>query len=111
MRPGRREGLGTQAICRSGPTANRRLCARAHLKHAVHVCDARRVDTQRLVERRRALRCRKEGILSGVRPARRCRAAERRRRKRYMQGKGPTGDRVHGTLGAHPKHVAHVCDA
>eukprot|EP00964_Phaeocystis_antarctica_P010952 scaffold6018_cov51-Phaeocystis_antarctica.AAC.3 len=64
--------------------------AGAHKKHDAHACDAGRVETQRLVERRRALRCRKEGILSGVRPARRCRAAERRRRKRYMQGKGPT---------------------
>eukprot|EP00964_Phaeocystis_antarctica_P010953 scaffold6018_cov51-Phaeocystis_antarctica.AAC.4 len=30
----------------------------AHIKHAVHGCDFGRVETQRLVERRRALRCR-----------------------------------------------------
>ena len=38
----------------------------AHEKHLKHVCDARRVEGQRLVERRRFLRSRKEGIGRGA---------------------------------------------
>eukprot|EP00964_Phaeocystis_antarctica_P063586 scaffold38171_cov50-Phaeocystis_antarctica.AAC.6 len=37
----------------------------AHVKHAPHVCDAGRVKTQRLVERRRRLPSQKEGMLRG----------------------------------------------
>ena len=39
----------------------------AHPKHAAHVCDAGRVETQRLVKRRRFLPSRKVGIRSGAR--------------------------------------------
>ena len=38
----------------------------AHRKHAGHVHDARRVEAQRLVERRRALPSRKEGMRCGA---------------------------------------------
>ena len=40
---------------------------RAHGEHAIHVRDAGGVEAQRLVERRRALPSRKEGMRSGVR--------------------------------------------
>ena len=36
--------------------------AQAHIKHSGHACDFRRVETQRLVERQRGLRCRGEGL-------------------------------------------------
>jgi len=39
----------------------------AHLEHAGHVCDLGGVEAQRLVERRRALPSRKEGMRYGAR--------------------------------------------
>ena len=39
----------------------------AHAEHSAHVCDARRIEGQRLVERLRALFSRKEGIRCGGR--------------------------------------------
>jgi len=39
--------------------------AEPHLKHSLHVCDAGRVETQRLVERRRRLPSPKGGMLRG----------------------------------------------
>eukprot|EP00964_Phaeocystis_antarctica_P141543 scaffold106602_cov51-Phaeocystis_antarctica.AAC.1 len=39
----------------------------AHLQHAAHVRDAGRVEAERLVERRRALPSRKEGVQCGAR--------------------------------------------
>ena len=39
-----------------------RAGAEPHLKHVIHLCDARRVDTQQLVERIRALPSPKAGI-------------------------------------------------
>eukprot|EP00964_Phaeocystis_antarctica_P009640 scaffold5248_cov49-Phaeocystis_antarctica.AAC.3 len=39
----------------------------AHVEHAVHVRDAGRVEAQRLVERRRVLPSRKEGVRCGAR--------------------------------------------
>eukprot|EP00964_Phaeocystis_antarctica_P057079 scaffold33736_cov50-Phaeocystis_antarctica.AAC.3 len=39
----------------------------AHLEHAVHVRDAGRVEAERLVEGRRALPSRKEGVRCGAR--------------------------------------------
>eukprot|EP00964_Phaeocystis_antarctica_P059251 scaffold35177_cov64-Phaeocystis_antarctica.AAC.2 len=39
----------------------------AHVEHVVHGCDTRRVEAQRLVERRRFLPSRKEGVRCGAR--------------------------------------------
>ena len=39
--------------------------AEPHVKHVLHVCDAGRVETQRLVERRRRLPSPKGGMLRG----------------------------------------------
>ena len=39
----------------------------AHGEHVVHGCDAGRVEAERLVERRRVLRSRKEGVRCGAR--------------------------------------------
>eukprot|EP00964_Phaeocystis_antarctica_P072477 scaffold44333_cov59-Phaeocystis_antarctica.AAC.5 len=64
---------------------------RAHEEHAVHVHDAGRVEAQRLVELRRVLPGRKEGII--MRCGARCGPGggmERRRRKRRVHGEGPT---------------------
>ena len=83
----------------------------AHLKHALHVSDARRVDTQRLVERGRALpRVQREGIDEG---AAGCQEAGGRlggglsdvqREPDWWVG-------GMGRRGAHRKHVLHVSDA
>ena len=55
----------------------------AHLKHPLHRCDAGRVETQRLVERRRFLPSRKEGTMRGeVRDGRREGGAAARRKRR-----------------------------
>ena len=45
----------------------RRARGGAHREHVAHVCDAGRVETQQLVERRRVLPSRKEGIRRGAR--------------------------------------------
>eukprot|EP00964_Phaeocystis_antarctica_P079951 scaffold49868_cov57-Phaeocystis_antarctica.AAC.4 len=69
----------------------------AHPKHAVHICDAGRVEAQRLEEGRRAGReagGRREG--GGASSA---------------QGRLNCGGCWQGTRGAHPKHVLHVVDA
>ena len=60
----------------------------AHLKHARHVCDAGRVEAQRLVERRRALpsKKRKHSQRGGVRAGR----VSGRRRGRKQCRKAPT---------------------
>ena len=76
----------------------------AHPKHAAHSCDIGRVETQRLVERRRTL------------PSRRRRAQPHVGcRTRLLDiGKGkccPTRGGAQGTRGAHPKHARHACDA
>eukprot|EP00964_Phaeocystis_antarctica_P040475 scaffold23131_cov61-Phaeocystis_antarctica.AAC.6 len=43
-----------KAACREDPSRKwEQGTRRAHVKHAVHVCDAGRVETERLVERRR----------------------------------------------------------
>ena len=41
----------------------RRARGGAHVEHVLHGCDARCVETQRLVVRRRALRCRGGGMV------------------------------------------------
>ena len=62
----RREDVGAaaQVTCKEDPTGEwiARACAEPHPKHAPHVCDAGRVETQRLVERRRVLPSPKGGI-------------------------------------------------
>ena len=80
-----------------------------HVKHVAHIRDAGRVEAQRLVERRRILPSRKEGIRCGARCAggeaggRRAAHAACRRRLDCRVG------RARG--GAHGEHVVHVCDA
>ena len=49
----------------------------AHLEHVLHVCDAGRVEAQRLFERRRELPSRTEGIRCGAR----CRSCQVGRRE------------------------------
>eukprot|EP00964_Phaeocystis_antarctica_P028390 scaffold16009_cov32-Phaeocystis_antarctica.AAC.1 len=61
----KRRGAATaHAACRREPEwGSVGQCTRgAHIEHAAHVCDAGRVETQRLVERRRGLPSRKERI-------------------------------------------------
>ena len=70
MRVERRKGRGAaaaHAACRRGPEWGSvgRGTRAAHIKHLVHGCDAERVEAQRLVERRRGLPRRKEGIRGG----------------------------------------------
>ena len=84
----------------------------AHVEHVLHGCDLGRVEAQRLVERRRVLPSRKEGI--------RCRARYRLGGRRAWGGGGASsmhtgrarlkaGDP--GTLGAHLKHALCGCEA
>ena len=72
-----------------------RARAGAHIKHAVHACDAGRVEAQRLVERNRVLPSRKERAFDAAKGAAReaggCGAAMGRRwRKRHVHEEGPT---------------------
>ena len=78
----------------------------AHLKHAVHARDARRVESQRQVERGRALPSPKGGMLRG-------------RQETGGRGGGGLSDAQRGPdwgvggtgrRGAHVKHVPHVRD-
>eukprot|EP00964_Phaeocystis_antarctica_P063590 scaffold38171_cov50-Phaeocystis_antarctica.AAC.10 len=48
--------------CKANWRVGTRACAEPHRKHVVYVCDAGRVEAQRLVERRRALPSPKGGI-------------------------------------------------
>ena len=61
---GGRQATAAQGACRLGLDC--RLGARrprgAYPKHVAHVCDAGRVETQRLIERRRALPSRERGM-------------------------------------------------
>ena len=85
----------------------------AHVEHAVHVRDAGRVEAQRLVEVRRALPSRKEGMRCGgphategawklARGAAATQAARRRAR---------LGGLRQGMGGAHVEHAVHARDA
>ena len=70
MRARRWEGVGAavvQAACGEDVTGEWVAWAGAepHVKHVLHVCDAGRVETQRLVERRRRLPSPKGGMLRG----------------------------------------------
>ena len=87
---------------------------RAHLKHAVHVRDAGRVEGQRLVKRPRVLPSRKEGMYDAGRGVGRegagCRAAAAAQavctgRARLLKAVGSIG-----TRGADPKHLVHAPD-
>jgi len=87
----------------------------AHVEHFGHGCDAGGVEAQRLVEGRRALPSRREGIRCG---GERCEPGGGRAwgvvaaHKRHARGKGPTqGLGAKGTRRAHPEHVAHGRDA
>jgi len=88
----------------------------AHVEHVAHVRDAGGVKAQRLVEVRRALPSRREGMRCGGE-----RGGSReaggpvvwwRHDKRHVRGNGPTqGLGAKGTRGAHDKHGAHGRDA
>ena len=55
-RGGGAEG-GAQAACKAGPTRGRgQARGRTHIEHALHICDAGRVEVHWLVERKRSLR-------------------------------------------------------
>ena len=60
-----RGAVEVQGAC-EGPKGNQggRGTGGAHRKHVRHVCDSRRVEAQRLVERLQSLPSRKEGIQS-----------------------------------------------
>jgi hypothetical protein len=87
----------------------------AHVEHGAHGRDAGGVEAQRLVEGRRLLPSRREGM--------RCRGERGASReaggpgvvaahKRHARGKGPTqGLGAKGTRGAHGEHVGHGRDA
>jgi len=115
---GGREGTRRQPRHARGPTQG--LGAEgmrgAHGEHEAHVRDAGGVEAQRLVEGRRALPSRREGM--------RCGGGEVRAGWREGLGcgggttsgmhveKGPTqGLGAKGTRGAHVEHLGHGCDA
>ena len=62
MRAGRREGGAVAAARAAGKKEGRTARDGAHPEHVAHERDAGRVEAQRLVERRRVLPSRKEGI-------------------------------------------------
>ena len=111
-------GGGTQAACTCvarlkawGPRAR----AEAHVEHVAHGRDAGGVQAQRLVEGRRALPSRGEGMRCG---RERCKPEGGRawgawwRHTRGMHRDGPTqGLGAKGTRGAHVEHDAHGRDA
>ena len=86
---------------------------RAHVEHVAHVCDARRVESQRLVERRRVLPSRERGghttrgeVRAGRRKAlgdNRAEATRRGRARIYRLGADARG--------AHLEHGGHHGDA
>ena len=85
---GRRVLAAAQA---EGPTEGcmgARCKCGAHVEHAAHIRDAGRVEGQRLVECRRGLPSRKEGIQSGTRcgPRKAEEGVGREQRKRHAQG-------------------------
>jgi len=107
----------TKAMHGDGPTQG--LGAKgtrgAHVEHDAHVRDAGGVEAQRLVEHRRVLPSRGEGMRCG---GQRCASREAGgpgvwwRHTRGMHGKGTTqGLGAKGTRGAHVKHLAHDRDA
>jgi hypothetical protein len=111
-------GGGTQAARTRGKGPTQGSGAKgtrgAHAKHPAHGRDAGGVKAQRLVEGRRFLPSRREGM--------RCAGGEVRAGRREgpgwwrhtsgMHGKGPTqGLGAKGTRGAHVEHEVHVCDA
>ena len=63
----------------------------AHLEHVAHVCDAGRVEAERLVERRRALPSRKEGVRCGARcgPGAGGRGPAAAHHEHHARGEGP----------------------
>ena len=85
MRPRRGEGVrreAARAVYREGSNCGDwRARHGAHEKHVVHGCDAGRVETQRLVERLRALPSRNERHANGAMGAGRREGARHRRRK------------------------------
>jgi len=123
VRAGRREGLGCGGVAHKrhargkGPTQG--LGAKgtrgAHLEHAVHVRDAGGVEAQRLVEGRRELPSRREGMRCG---GERCEpeggrawgvvAAHKRHAREWPDSR--LGGHGHAR-GAHAEHVAHGRDA
>ena len=84
----------------------------AHVEHVVHGCDAGRVEAERMVERKRALRSQMQGIRSGSR----CGAGGERvweRLRRKLRGRGGADLKAGGaesTRGAHVEHAGHVRD-
>ena len=107
---GQQTGATASTACKGGSTAdwgqNRRG---AHVEHLAHVCDAGRVEAQRLVERPRALprvERRAYGVVhtqnNGRREAAGDRGASSRARLRI-------GGRARG--GAHLEHAGHGFDA
>ena len=123
VRAGRREGLW----CGGGTTSGMhgemaRLKAwgakgtrGAHVEHAAHVCDAGGVEAQRLVEGRRDLQSRREGMRCG---GEKCEPGGGRAcgvcwwHTRGMHWEGPTqGLGAKGTRGAHQEHFDHGRDA
>ena len=70
VRAGRREAAGdrgARSVCGGGLDWNQGTGSEAYVEHLVHVRDAGGVEAQRLVERRRLLSSRKEGMRCGAR--------------------------------------------
>eukprot|EP00964_Phaeocystis_antarctica_P033236 scaffold18868_cov59-Phaeocystis_antarctica.AAC.1 len=86
----------------------------AHGDHEAHVRDAGRVEAQRLVERRRVLPSRKDGVRSGAEvwaEGGRAWAGGSARAACTASGPGCEGWGGEGRRGAHVEHGAHGCDA
>ena len=103
--------MTAQAACTGGSDSTRLKAAGqgtrgAHFEHAAHGCDARRVEAERLVERRRVLPSRKAGMRRGTRygPGG-VRASDMHEERVRLKALGAQGMR-----GAHGEHLAHVRD-
>eukprot|EP00964_Phaeocystis_antarctica_P062441 scaffold37413_cov54-Phaeocystis_antarctica.AAC.4 len=83
----------------------------AHPEHAAHGCDLGRVEAQRLVERRRALPSRKEGVRCGARcgPGAGGRGPAAAHHERHARGEGPAV-KARGAIG-HARSARRTCCA
>eukprot|EP00964_Phaeocystis_antarctica_P014599 scaffold8064_cov24-Phaeocystis_antarctica.AAC.1 len=100
-RPRGGKGVGVaaaHAACRRGPEWGSvgRGTRGAHKKHPAQRCDAGRVEAQRLVERRRVLPSRKEGIRCWRHAGREAARAWGWLRRMQRAGEVPNGDRWGG---------------
>ena len=116
VRAGRREAAGDRGASSVQGRARLQIKSKArrgaHVEHIIHVCDAGRVEAQRLVESRRVLpRVERRAYDAGRAAGREVRevAGDRGARSVQWRARLQIGSRARG--GAHPEHEGHGCDA